>query len=300
MSPRTAPDPTSFADALTTAIQQRGLSLERIRARLAKAEVPVSTATLSYWQSGRSLPTRSRSFHTLTELERILGVESGHLSQYTYTADGRTRRGVFAWQTVLPASELASTIIDDLGLEMRGQVTRVMVMDALTINPDRTESTQDSRLIWRAERNGLPRWPIVLEQDAHTAEGAVPSVSALLGCRVGEVVEVPERHLIVAEMIGPRPLRRGELFASEHRVTYAATGLASFRMQRALSESVRVLGLAVRFDPGALPARVEWRVQASLDAEASEVEPVALAGGEGQVVRTDARPGVYSLYWEWE
>ena len=58
MSPRTAPDPTSFADALTTAIQQRGLSLERIRARLAKAEVPVSTATLSYWQSGRSLPTR--------------------------------------------------------------------------------------------------------------------------------------------------------------------------------------------------------------------------------------------------
>ena len=40
--------------------------------RLDAAGVPVSIATLSYWQSGRSLPTRSRSYHTLVELERIL------------------------------------------------------------------------------------------------------------------------------------------------------------------------------------------------------------------------------------
>ena len=53
--------PESFAEVLTAAIQGRGLSLERIRARLDAAGVPVSIATLSYWQSGRSLPTRSRS-----------------------------------------------------------------------------------------------------------------------------------------------------------------------------------------------------------------------------------------------
>lgn len=38
--------------------------LERIRSHLDQAGVPVSIATLSYWQSGRSLPTRARSFHT--------------------------------------------------------------------------------------------------------------------------------------------------------------------------------------------------------------------------------------------
>ena len=104
-------DPTpNFSEVLSRAVQARGLSLDRIRARLEAAGVPVSNATLSYWQSGRSLPTRARSLRTLVELEAILQLEPGTLIELIRTADGRTRHRLFAWQTVVPSGELAEQI----------------------------------------------------------------------------------------------------------------------------------------------------------------------------------------------
>lgn len=287
-----------FADVLTAAIQGRGLSLERIRARLEAAGVPVSIATLSYWQSGRSLPTRSRSYHTLVELERILNVEPGHLTQHTHTADGRTRRELFEWQTVIPVRDLATQIIEDLGIDMQGQMTRVMMLDQVTIRGDRTEATQDSRVIWRAERQGLHRWAVVLEQDGDAE--SVPSIEPLFGCTLGEVVEVPERRLLVAEMLAPRPMQRGDLFNAEYRITYAPTSLPSFRMSRSVSDPVKAIGLCVRFDASAVPTRVHAGTAAVVGGEFSETVPVPVTRDEAQFLWTDARPGVYALHWDWD
>lgn len=290
-----------FADVLTAAIQGRGLSLERIRARLHSAGVPVSIATLSYWQSGRSLPTRSRSYHTLVELEKILNVEPGFLTQHTHTADGRTRRELFEWQSVLPVRDLATQVIEDLGIDMQGQLTRVMQFDLVTIKGDRTEATQDCRVVWRAERQGLHRWPVVVEQDAdpESDRDAVATIEALFGCDVGEVVEVSERHLVVAEMIAARPLQRGELLSAEYRITYAPTTLPSFRLSRSLSDPVRMLGLGARFAASAVPARVFAGATASMDEAFVPDTPVPVARHEAQWLWTDVRPGVYALHWEW-
>ena len=52
-------DATDFASVLGRAIRERGLTLESIRRRLEQQGVTVSVATLSYWQNGRSHPTRS-------------------------------------------------------------------------------------------------------------------------------------------------------------------------------------------------------------------------------------------------
>jgi len=290
----------SFAEVLTAAIQNRGLSLERIRARLEAADVPVSIATLSYWQSGRSLPTRARSYHTLVELEGILNLAPGHLTSLTHPPDGRTRRELFAWQTVLPARELAAAIIDDLGIDMQGQLTRVTMADHVTIGADRSEQTLQSLTTWRAERNGLHRWAVVLEQDTDTPQGG-PVIEPMFGCRLGEVVEVPEHRLVVAEMLALRPLQRGDLFTSAYRIDYAPSALPSFRMQRSCAETVRVLSLMVTFDPEALPARVQARtLEAIDDEEPTSSFDVPLTLTEAQVVRVDVRPGVYSLYWDWE
>ena len=289
----------SFAEVLTAAIQNRGLSLERIRARLEAADVPVSIAMLSYWQSGRSPPTRARSYHTLVELEGILNLEPGHLTSLTHTPDGRTRRELFAWQTVLPARELAAAIIDDLGIDMQGQLTRVTMADHVTIGADRSEQTLQSLTTWRAERHGLHRWAVVLEQDADTSHD--PVIEPMFGCRLGEVVEVPEHRLVVAEMRALRPLQRGDLFTSAYRIDYAPSALPSFRMQRSCAETVRVLSLMVTFDRAALPARVQARTLDAIDDEEPTTSfDVPLTLTEAQVVRVDARPGVYSLYWDWE
>ncbi|TBT83351.1 hypothetical protein ET989_11730 [Propioniciclava sinopodophylli] len=294
------PDQTdTFADVLTAAIQARGLSLERIRARLDAADVPVSIATLSYWQSGRSLPTRSRSYHTLVELEKILNLEPGHLTQHTHTADGRTRRELFEWQNVVPSRDLATQIIDDLGIDMQGQLTRVTMHDLLEVDADRSETSLTVRVVWRTERQGLHRWAVVNESDMETEEGQ--SIEPLFGCALGEVVEVPERQLLVAEMLAPRAMQRGELFTSDYRLTFGRTSIPSFRMLRAVSDPVRALSLAVRFSPSALPTRVRAGVQPGLeDAEPSETVPVPLARNEAQFVWADAKPGVYSLHWDWD
>ncbi|WP_113694645.1 transcriptional regulator [Amycolatopsis albispora] len=70
-----------FAAALRAAIRARGLGLERIRYRLRDRGVPVSLATLSYWQSGRCRPERPESLAALTELEDVLDVPPGSLTR---------------------------------------------------------------------------------------------------------------------------------------------------------------------------------------------------------------------------
>lgn len=287
-----------FSDVLTAAIRRRGLSLERIRTRLDAAGVPVSIATLSYWQSGRSLPTRSRSYHTLVELERILGVEPGHLTQLTHTADGRTRREQFEWQTVIPVRDLATQIIDDLGIEMQGRLTRVAMMDRVHVRADKSEAMQHSEVVWRVERQGRPRWAVVLEQDADTE--AMPKIEAVFGCSVGEVVKVPARRLLVAEMVAARPMLRGEHFLAEYRISYGHTVTPSFRTQRAVADTVRTLGLSVSFDPGTVPARVSSGFQASMGQPPEHPTPIVVTGAQTQAVWVEARPGVYSLMWEWD
>ncbi len=274
------------------------MSLERIRTRLDAAGVPVSIATLSYWQSGRSLPTRSRSYHTLVELERILGVEPGHLTQLTHTADGRTRREQFEWQTVIPVRDLATQIIDDLGIEMQGRLTRVAMMDRVHVCADKSEAMQHSEVVWRVERQGRPRWAVVLEQDADTE--AMPKIEAVFGCSVGEVVKVPARRLLVAEMVAARPMLRGEHFLAEYRISYGHTVTPSFRTQRAVADTVRTLGLSVSFDPGTVPARVSSGFQASMGQPPEHPTPIVVTGAQTQAVWVEARPGVYSLMWEWD
>ena len=71
----------SFADVLRTAIEVRGLGLERIRDRLDAQGISLSVATLSYWQSGRSQPGRKQSIAALPHLEQLLALDQGSLQR---------------------------------------------------------------------------------------------------------------------------------------------------------------------------------------------------------------------------
>lgn len=290
----------TFAEVLSKAVHARGLSLDRIRARLEVAGVPVSNATLSYWQSGRSLPTRARSLRTLVELENVLDLEQGSLIELIRSADGRTRHQLFPWQNVVPGEAVAEQIIADMGIEVAGRISRVAVHDNVTIGEDRTESTQLTRIVLRAERSGTQSWPVVVQQD--TAEEATPEVEAVFGCRVGRMVIVPARQLAVAEMVLPRPLQRGELVVTEYLVTWAPTQQPSFRLARACPEQLREVALGVQFHPKAQPAAVVAYSRPTLgneDADA-EVVPVDVDVGQAQLVRLDVQPGVYGLRWTWD
>jgi transcriptional regulator with XRE-family HTH domain len=289
-----------FSVVLSRAVRERGLSLDRIRARLEAAGVPVSNATLSYWQSGRSLPTRARSLRTLVELETILQLEPGTLIELIRTADGRTRHQLFSWQSVVPSGVIAEQIIGEMGMEVAGRISRVTVHDTLTMDADRCETLWLSRQVLRAERSGVQTFPVVV-QGEESAEPGSPEIEPVFGCAVGRLVDVPERQLTVAEMLLPRPLQRGELVLTEYLVTMKPA--PSLLMTRSCFEPVREVALAVQFHPAALPVEVFSFTQTSLnDPQAPETDVRAVPVHECQVqtVRLDAAPGVYGLRWSWD
>lgn len=289
-----------FSEVLSRAVQARGLSLDRIRARLEAAGVPVSNATLSYWQSGRSLPTRARSLRTLVELESILLLEPGSLIELIRTADGRTRHQLFAWQTVVPSGEIAEQIIAEMGMEVAGRISRVTVHDTLTMDADRRETAWLSRQVLRAERSGVQTFPVVVQGEASDEPGS-PEIEPVFGCSVGKLVDVPERQLTVAEMLLPRPLQRGELVLTEYLVSMKPA--PSVLMTRSCFEPVREVALAVQFHPAALPTEVVSFTQLALndpDAPEIDVRPVPVLDQQVQTVWLDATPGVYGLRWSWD
>jgi len=82
--------------ALRAAIAARGLGLDRIQDRLRQHGIQLSTATLSYWQSGRRHPERAESLRALKLLESILELPAGSLSALLGSStrrDSRARSG---------------------------------------------------------------------------------------------------------------------------------------------------------------------------------------------------------------
>lgn len=68
-----------FEHALRLAIRSRGLTLDRLRARLLERGVRTSLASLSNWQRGRCRPERVPSLRAVRELEDILGLPGDSL-----------------------------------------------------------------------------------------------------------------------------------------------------------------------------------------------------------------------------
>ena len=69
----------AFAVAFRDAVNQSGMTLVEVVDALAERGIKLTQATLSYWQSGRSLPRRQSSLKALREIEIVLGVEKGSL-----------------------------------------------------------------------------------------------------------------------------------------------------------------------------------------------------------------------------
>lgn len=292
------PDPT-FADEFGRAVRARGLSLDRLHVRLTSVGVPVSIATLSYWQSGRSRPTRTASLRAVVELERILRVRPGSLTSLL----GDRGVGIVPDPgPLIPDADIAQGIVEDLGLDLADGLARISSHDITTIGPTRGEVSQLTRQLFRAERDGVTRWPAIFHQDAE--EPTTPSVDALSSCTVGRVVTVPDRHLCVAEMHLPRVLSEGEYVMVEYLVSWGSSGSASFRAERYVAVPMRELVLQVNFHPDAVPRRVQRMVRQPVPGDpAHSLEMAAVVrvdAGVAQAVWLDVDPGVYGLYWSWD
>jgi hypothetical protein len=279
-----------FAEALRTAITNRGLALERLREHLSQHGVSVSMATLSYWQTGRSRPERQKSLQAVVHLEHILQLPPGHLSELLGPSQSRgrwLRKAPAPMSAFWPSSAHVEHALHDLDTQWDDQLIRVSQQDFVTIGADRTERTLRSRQVLSASMNGPDRWVVILHSDAY--DRPLPLVNALKNCRVGRQVRDGAQGFLVAELLFDRPLRKGESVVIEHELVNQAPCPLATHYERKFRLPTREYVLEVTFE-GSPPVSVTQL------ADNSSVQP----GRTLLDVALDVQPGVRGFRWTWD
>lgn len=188
-----------FADALRAAIKARGLGLARIQERMTALGASVSSATISYWQSGRSRPERRDSLIALAHLESVLELEQGSLSALLGPPRPRGRwlskvphnRAMAAWW---PDAGTVDDALDGVDTRWDERLSRISQHDLVMVGPDREELSIVSRQVLRAETNGPDRWVAIMHLDEH--DRPLPLVQPRRHCRLGRVVKRDRKSVV--------------------------------------------------------------------------------------------------------
>lgn len=290
--------PPLFHHALRTAIDARGLGLDRISAHLRLMGHSISAATLSYWQSGRSAPSRFTSLAAIGALEVILGAPRGSLARLATVAPpptGPTRSGA-------GVPKLAD-VVD------RGRVVDAILAD-WNDTLDRDATVVSKQTIGWADALGntpviRPREIIVLFAQpietyvvagGHPFAGVLVEVDALVGGTVRRAVSETDSSFTIAQLALP-PIPPGGSHVLEYEIRFSR--VPDFRRERGQClvvavGSVREAFVEVRFPPGARPD-VAMAVERRDAVEVSS--PVAGGPGSARVLRRDFGPGTLGIEW---
>ena len=254
----------TFAEVLRGALRGRGLPLARLQQRLTAAGTPVSIATLSYWQTGRSIPFRGKSLAALVELERALELTPGHLTRLLDDArSSRSLQRLEGRARTLPLSSLATNLVQSLGLSFASTLRTSAIHCRLFVGADRVEMREEVRLVITAHRPDNQAYPVIQRQltDTHVT----PRVVAGTGFVLGRTIALPERQLLLAELLPARPLERGQSLMAEYAISWAPVATPTTAHERSSTRGFRELVLQVDFDPAALPREVRDHFPANSD-----------------------------------
>jgi hypothetical protein len=282
----------SFADQLRTAIEVRGLGLDRIRERLDARGVSVSVATLSYWQSGRSQPGRKQSLAALPHLEEVLHLDAGSLQRTLAPPRERGRRcPVVDLDTVWP-EQPQTKVLRTLDTRWDADLERVSLHDVLTVGADRAQVSMQVRQVLRARRDGPDRR--VVMHCLEDPRGGEQEIRAVRGCRLGTVARDVSAGIVGGELLFPEPLRRGQTVVVDYEVETGPPRPFEIRHTRRLRLPMRQYLLEIRFHPAQLPAAA-YHVQDGRDCRSLELD----ADHGLHVVDTDCTAGITGIRWEW-
>ena len=291
-------DDERFARELRAAIERSHLSLTVISQRLRARHRPVSVATLSNWQSGRSLPGGEQSLGVVAALEDLLGRPPDSLADLV----GAPRlRGRGAQPTSFlgrrSSKEVFQEALLELGFTSAQQYAHERVFHQfVTIDSTRDVQPFDSRLTVRALESGVCRLPAVHVLDL-TEPNVAPVYSALEGCSIRRRVEWPERRAYGVELVVDGRLDAGQVATFAYRVEMQAQATNVTGALYSLPRRANDVLIEVEFRGDRKPVSYE-RYRRT---EAGEsVTPVRLDRRE-RLQLSEARfgPGTFGLRWSW-
>ncbi|WP_436497499.1 helix-turn-helix domain-containing protein [Actinokineospora sp. HUAS TT18] len=289
-----------FAETLRAAIHASGITLDRVAERLRERGTPVSLATLSYWQSGRSQPERAKSLAAVANLEALFGLPAGHLVRLL---DEPKPRGRNVHRPLEPIDSVAPWADDEAydrvvgGFDLSGDshLSRLLVHDVVVIGADRTKILQRTRHVLRAEKDGVDRWIAVGWNEGKDEPS--PDIVPLRNCRLGRVNRDERTGQVATELLFDHPLAKRETIVIEHDMTCPSPRPLAVDHERVGRFPVRDLLMEVRFDPAALPVRIArcYEIDGKERVKALTLDSTHTA----HVLGMDLAPGRYGIRWSW-
>lgn len=282
-----------FSTVLSRAIQRRNLTLERLSSRLRSLGTPVSIATLSYWQSGRSIPTRAKSLKAVEHLERILSLPPGYLMN-ALPGDGTNRWDPLA---VLPPDQRIYAVLEQMGLDLNRHLAILTVQDSLRLSNGGFTQHQTTRQLVRAEEDGVVHTPVIMVNED---EFNPPGLTAGTGCRFGQLAVLEDISTVVGELVLPQPLMRGDMVMFEYEVLRETEQVGNATPQaayyRALPSVAPFLVLDLTMEDAPLAAEYVYREREDVPFEGGTHVPLP-TDEHVQVSLRDAAPGSHGLAW---
>jgi hypothetical protein len=285
-----------FSRALRAAIAERGVSLDRLRRKLAAAGVQLSPSTLSHWQRGKSLPTHDVSVTAVKMLEQVLALPSASLTTLLRKSWERTSYAdTQLWTNV----DSLSAMLEEIDTSTADQLIRLSVHDLYEVDADGREGSSWTRLVFRAATDGIDRFVTVFRADEE--DGPVPVLDEVKFCRVGQFKQDPKSGFTAVELLFDEPLAAGDTAIVEFRTVYPGPGPRARHFDRRFAHPVGQYVLQVTFDPDAPPVRCYSFSRDAVDAPDRDRRELLLgASNTVHLVATNVTHGICGIDIEWE
>lgn len=286
--------PATFAETLSAAVRDRGLTLARLHARLAERGNPVSMATLSYWRSGARRPEGAQSLAAIADLEDLLDLDRGALSGHL----GPTMRTGPLGSTAFPFDEdQLEERVRETFLAMGATYpdpTRELTIHAITdVGPDGRVQRRTTRLLVQATSGIVSAIPFVeLSPGIRTPP---PDFVAIGGGRIStrHTHESGDMHGFLFEP--DRPIVAPAAALIEWAVVYPPGFPRTDGTGHGIAFQSREMLLWTRFDPAAVP---DWCEEVEETPSGVVVTPRSLDGGRSlHAIRRGFGPGALSMRW---
>ncbi|GAA5060162.1 helix-turn-helix domain-containing protein [Streptomyces similanensis] len=289
-----------FAAVFRDCVQQRGLSLDRVRERLAAQGINVSLATLSYWQRGRSQPEQARSLRAVDALETILDLPAGTLRSLIGPSRPRGRTtseapGLDASRQVYGERSHVERALGAEFAQFNNDFVSLSIHETVRIDARRRCRAVAVKQVIRATRDGARHITVVHDEIA----AQTATLTAHYG-RLGPVRRLPDLRTVVAEIHFGRPLARDESALIAYTLRYGPEPAECPHYERRVRTSPHEYLLHICFHPDALPTSCHRYFKEQIDTPARYERRVALdVSHTSHMLLHKCPPGVHGMSWKW-
>jgi hypothetical protein len=282
-----------FADAFRVAMEARGMTLARLRARLAEHGSAISTSALSYWRTGERKPEGARSLSALSDIEEILHLDRGALSALLPPSSRiGTPSPIRTPEGIGPLSDS----IDEMGRlllsEPLDNVRPLSVHIVADVDSRGVVVRQRQRLRIQAVRTPMREFAWV--EMAYAASPVAPRFSALFGCRVERTVSRESADGFGCLFALDRAVPVGQSTILEFQIDYPEGYPHEQECGFAAGRRTREVVLWARFAEGTAP---EWIEESEIIEGVENRRRRVMDGGAVHVERIDFPVGVLVLRW---